>query len=88
MKTKPVKVKLNKGIRIAGKHIDAGTTIDVHPALANDLTAANQAERVDEDEGEGAGEPRKAGVQIENPENGDPEPGEPAGRSPRVHRRG
>jgi hypothetical protein len=74
-KTKRARVKLLKGVRIAGKHVDAGKTIEVDRALANDLTAANQAELVEEDEESRDGRelaPEQMGVHVETPTHGDP----------------
>ena len=90
-KTKRARVKLLKGVRIDGKHVDAGTTVEVDRSLANDLTAANQGELVEEDEEDRDGRelaPEQMGVHVETPTHGDPghEVREP--RAPKVvHRR-
>jgi hypothetical protein len=76
-KTKRAKVKLLKGVRIDGKHVDAGKRIEVDKALANDLVAANQAvldedeDRVENDLDSPLGT-TQLGVQMENPTHGDP----------------
>jgi hypothetical protein len=74
-KTKLARVKLLQGVRIAGKHVDAGKTIEVDRALSNDLVAANQAVRVEEDEDDRDGrelDREQMGVHIENPQDRDP----------------
>jgi hypothetical protein len=68
-------VKLLKGVRIAGKHVDAGKTVEVDRSLANDLVAANQGELVDEEDEARDGRELDAdqmGVRVETPTHGDP----------------
>jgi hypothetical protein len=87
VKTKRARVKLNKGVRIAGKHYDKGTTLEVDPVLASDMVAGNQAEFVQDNRGEEDGrdveEKEQLGVRIEKPQHGDPGPREIKNRSPK-----
>lgn len=87
VKPKRKKVKLLKGVRIQGKHVDAGKRIEVDQALANDMIASNQAV-LDEDEEEEHEDldPEEMGVQIVHPNNADPGHSElpPAGAKPKV----
>ncbi len=87
VKTKRARVKLNKGVRIAGKHYDKGTVLELDRALASDIVAGNQGSFVQEDSGEEDGreveDHEQMGVRIEKPQHGDPGPREIKTRSPK-----
>jgi hypothetical protein len=78
-KPKRAKVKLTKAIRIQGKGpVEAGKTLEVDPAFANDLVGANQAVRLGEDdeETEERAPQEKYGVNVVTPRHDDPGPTE------------
>ena len=80
-------MKLLRGIRIAGKHVDKGKVIEMDRAQANDLVASNQGVIVDDDEEHHDGRPlapEQHGVHIETPTHGDPGPVEIPPKAARV----